>query len=175
MEKGAEKATIITRLLKLDLRTMSWTVWNVQLNGMAVWNQDTTTHRKRLFFSYGGLVDIDGIYYFTDETDEDPTTTMEPRWQSGFYELENADEKTFVNAKLWGSGEVDLKVAEDFGDLGEATTFKLGESPATAQRQHQKGQSATLFSHQFSGDAPWAVDRLDRYVRETRVPGTEKP
>jgi hypothetical protein len=174
VKEGAEKATIITRLLKLDLRTMNWTVWNVQLNGMAAWNQDTATHRKRLYFSYGGLVDIDGIYYFTDETNEDPTATIEPRWQSGFYGLENADEKTFVNAKMWGSGEVSLKVAEDFGSLGAATTFKLGTAPAIAQRQQKKTQTATLFSHQFSGTGPWVVQRLDRYLRETRVPGTQK-
>ncbi len=175
VKAGAEKATIITLLLKLDLRTMGWTVWSVELNGMAVWNEDTTTHRKRLYFSYGGLVDIDGIYYFTDETDEDPTVEREPRWQSGFDQLDTADEKTLVNAKMWGSGEVDLKVAEDYGDLGEATTFKLGEAPATTQHQEQKGQTATLFSHQFSGDGPWVVERLDRYLRETATPESQRP
>lgn len=164
----------VTLLLKFDLQGLRWTVWKAALNAIAAWNEEETDHRVRIFFS-GSAGANKGIYFYTDAEDEDPTVVMEPRWRCGNYELESADEKTFVGAKMWGTGVVTLKVAEDYKALDAGTVFTLGEAPAIAQEQHQVGQSATLFSHEFSGDAPWSVQRLDRYVRETRVPETQKP
>lgn len=162
----------ITRVLKLDLETMRWTLFSADLTAMAVWTEPGTLF-TRLFFT-SAAEGVKHVCFYTPAADEDPTVLMDPRWQSGFYDLGNSDEKTFVNAKMWGTGKVDLKVAEDFGALGDATTFELGEAPAIAQCQRQKGQTATLFSHAFSGSAPWSVHRLDRYLRETRAPETEK-
>jgi hypothetical protein len=167
-------AAEVDRLLKFDLREQRWTVWSASLFSMAAWNEETATHRMRLFFSGSGAGNKK-LYFYTPAENADPTVAMEPRWQSGFYELEEADEKTFVATKLWGTGEVTVKVAEDYKALGNGVKYKLGVAPAIAQRQKQRGQSATLFSHQFSGAAPWSVQRLDRYLRETRVPETQKP
>lgn len=161
-------------LFKFDLGGLRWTVWSAALNAIAAWNEEETGHRTRIFFSASDVAHK-SIYFYTDEVDEDPTVDMEPRWRCGNYEVEDADEKTFVNAKLWGTGVVTLKVAEDYKDLDVGTEFTLGVAPAIAQEQHQVGQAATLFSHEFSGDAPWSVQRLDRYLRETRVPETQKP
>jgi hypothetical protein len=161
-------------LLKFDLQGLRWAVWSAALNAMAAWNEDEADHRTRVFFSASAGAHK-AVYFFTDDADEDPTVDMEPRWRCGFYDLESADEKTLVMAKLWGTGVVVLKVAEDYKDLDAGTTFALGEAPAIAQEQHQVGQTATLLSHEFSGDAPWSVQRLDRYLRETRVPETQKP
>lgn len=167
-------AGVVDRLLKFDLRGLRWTVWSTNLHSMVAWNAETSTHRQRLFFSAADEAKK-GIFFFTPGEDEDPTVEMDPRWQSGFYELESADEKTVVGTKLWGTGEVTVKTAEDYGDLDEGKVYKLGAAPDIAQMQQQLGQSATLFSHQFSGDAPWSVQRLDRYLRETRVTETQKP
>lgn len=166
-------ATSITRLLKLNLRTLDWTVHTAALNSMAAWNEETTTHRMRLYFS-ASSASLKHIYFYTPAENTDPTVTMEPRWQSGFYDLQNVDEKTLTNVKLWGTGTVNLKVAEDFGALGSATSYALGESTVIAQAQKNKSSSATLFSHQLSGTAPWSIQRLSRYKREDRVPGTKK-
>lgn len=162
------------RLLIFDLRTQRWTVATTFMASMVPWNQETTLHRTRLFFTGAEGGKAKKIYFFTPEVDTDASVTMDPRWQSGFYDLEDADEKTLVDAKMWGTGEVNLKVAEDYKALGGATKFKLGVAPAIAQRQAQKGQAATLFSHQLSGTAPWSVQRLDRYLRETRVVETQQ-
>ena len=164
---------VVDRLLKFDLRGLRWTVWSAELHSMVAWNAETATHRQRLFFSAADAAQK-GIFFYTPAKDTDATTEMEPRWQSGFYELESPDEKTVVGTKMWGSGEVTFKVAEDYGALGPGTVYKLGVAPAIAQRQLQKGQTATLFSHQFSGAAPWSVQRLDRYLRETRVTETQQ-
>lgn len=162
-----------SRLLKYDLRKQGWTIWSANLNCFVPWVEQTT-ERQRLFFSARGA-SHQRVYLYSPSADEDESgAAFTPRWQSGFYALDLADEKSFVHAKMWGTGNVDLKVAEDYKALGNATTFALGEAPAIAQCQKQKAQTATLFSHQLSGTAPWSVQRLDRYLRETRVPQTQK-
>lgn len=171
---GLGLGTGVDRLLKFDLQGLRWTVFSAELNSMVPWNTETATHRTRLFFS-GSNAAHKGVFFYTPDKDTDASTEMSPRWQSGFYELESADEKTLVGTKVWGSGEVTIKVAEDYGALDAGVKFKLGVAPAIDQRQLQRGQTATLFSHQFSGAAPWSVQRLDRYLRETRVAETQKP
>ena len=161
-------------LLKFDLRALRWTVWKADLNSFVAWNEETTTHRTRLFFSAADEA-LKHVYFYTPAVDTDPTVEMDPRWQSGFYDLGNVDEKTLTNTKVWGTGEVDVKVAKNFGVLGAAATFKLGEGGAIDQQQQQRGQTATLFSHQFSGTAPWSVQRISRYMRETTTPATQRP
>lgn len=162
----------IELLFKLNLETLQWSVWSADLNAMAVWNEEIATHRSRIFFS-GAAAGHKDIFFYTPATDTDLTVDMSPRWQSGFYDLEDADEKTLVHTKVWGTGEVELAVAQDFGPLGEVTVLELGVAPAIAQMQAQKGQDATLFSHRISGDAPWSLTRMDRYLRETRVVETQ--
>lgn len=170
---GLEEGGVVDRVMKFDLRKQAWTIYTTALNCLVAWNEQTD-NRARIFFSGTGAGNR-RVYFYTPATDEDASAaTPDPRWQSGFYELEEADEKTFVGSKLWGSGEVTVKVAEDYGELDKGQVYKLGAAPAIGQAQKQRGQSATLFSHQFSGAAPWSVQRLDRYLRETRVPETQK-
>lgn len=170
---GLESGGIVDRVIKYDLRKQSWTILTAALNCMVAWVEQTN-NRARVFFSGTGAGNR-RIYFYTAAVDTDASAAdLDPRWQSGFYDLEEADEKTLVNVKMWGTGEVTLKVAEDYGALGKGTTFKLGVAPAIAQQQKQKGQTATLFSHQLSGTAPWSVQRLDRYLRETTTPERQK-
>lgn len=171
---GLESGGVVDRLLKFDLRKQAWTIISAALNCFVAWNEQTNT-RARIFFSGTGAGNR-RVYYYTPVTDVDASAAdLDPRWQSGFYELESADEKSLVHTKVWGTGEVTIKVAEDYGAVGTGTKYKLGTAPAIAQQQKQKGQTATLFSHQISGAAPWSIHRLDRYLRETRVPQTQKP
>ena len=171
---GLESGGIVDRVLKFDLRKQAWTIVSAALNCFVAWNEQTNT-RSRIFFSGTGAGNR-RVYFYTPATDADASAAdLDPRWQSGFYELEDADEKTLVHTKVWGTGEPELKVAEDYKALGKATKYKLGAAPVIAQAQKQKGQTATLFSHQISGVAPWSVQRIDRYVRETRTPETQKP
>lgn len=170
---GLEHEGIVDRVVKYDLRKQASSVRTAALNCLVAWVEQAND-RARVFFSGTGAGNR-RIYFYTPATDDDASAAvMDPRWQSGFYDLEDADEKTLDQCKMWGTGDVDLEVAEDYGPLGEATTFELGEAPALGQCHRQKGQSATLFSHRLSGTAPWSVSRLDRYLRETRVPETQK-
>lgn len=170
---GLSEGGVVDRVMKYDLRKQAWTIFTAALNCLVAWVEQTD-NRARIFFSGTGAGNR-RIYFYTPATDADASAAeMDPRWQSGFYDLEDADEKSLVHTKVWGTGEIDIKTAEDYGSLGAATTYKLGASPAIAQAQKQKGQTATLFSHQISGAAPWSVQRIDRYLRETRVPETQK-
>jgi hypothetical protein len=170
---GLESGGVVDRVMKFDLRKQAWTIFTAALNSLVAWNEQTD-NRARIFFSGTGAGNR-RVYFYTPATDVDASAAdLDCRWQSGFYELEDADEKTLVQTKMWGTGEPTLKVAGDYGELGQGTKYKLGVAPKIAQRQLQKGQTATLFSHQISGAAPWSVQRLDRYLRETRVPETQK-
>lgn len=171
-EEGGEGEIAQKRMFKIDLATGRVAYWKTELLCFTVW-ASTWAGVPRLFFSGAGT--HKGIYYFTPETDEDPVVAMDPYWVSGLYDLEDPDEKGLTETKLWGTGEVDVAVAEDYGDPGEAKTFKLGEGEAVAQAQHQRGQAATLLQHKLSGAAPWSVQRITRYLRDSRVSGTEKP
>lgn len=163
--------TTIKRVLKLDLETGRVTYWKTELVGTTVFAL-TFGGTPRLLFSGGP--GHPGIFYFDPNSDEDPVVEMDPYWLSGFYDLDDPDEKALTQTKLWGTGKVDVSVAEDYGAVGEAKTFELGEGEAVAQAQHQCGQEATLLQHKLSGAAPWSVQRITRYLRDSRVAGTEK-
>jgi hypothetical protein len=168
-EKAGE--SLIKRVLKLDLTTGRATYWKTELNGAMIWSP-TFNGGPFLFFSGGP--GHKGVFFYNPATNLDPVVEMEPFWQSGGYDIGNPDEKTLTELKLWGTGNVDVAIGEDFKAVGKAKTFKLGAAPAIAQQQKQLGQTATVLSHKLSGKAPWSVQRLTRYVREDRVPGTEK-
>lgn len=170
---GLESGGQVDRVMKFDLRNQAWTIYTAALNCLVAWNEQTDA-RARVFFSGTGAGNR-RIYFYTPATNADASAAdLDCRWQSGFYELEDADEKTVVATKLWGTGEVTIKAAEDYGALGAGVLYKLGVAPAIDQSQQQLGQTATLFSHQFSGAAPWSVQRLDRYVQSTRAPETQR-
>lgn len=173
-EEAGEGAIAVKRLFKIHLASGRVTYWKTSLLGftgfaLAPWAEGT----DRLFCSGAGAKK--GIYYYTPDVDSDALVEPNPYWLSGFYGLGDPDEKVVTQVKLWGSGDVDVAVAEDYGDPGKAKTFALGEGVGIAQAQHQRGQGATLLQHKLSGAAPWSVQRITRYLRNSRVSGTEKP
>lgn len=170
-EEGGEGEIVQKRMFKIDLATGRTAYWKTNFLCFMVW-ASSWEGAPRLFFSGAGA--STGIYFFTPETNEDPTVEMDPYWLSGAYDLGDPDEKALTETKLWGSGNVDVAVAEDYGEPGEAKTFALGEGSAVAQAQKQRGQDATIFQHKLSGAAPWSVQRITRYLRDSRVSGTEK-
>lgn len=170
-EESGEGLTPVKRMFKVDLSSGKVTYWKTDLLGFTVW-ASSFEGTPRLFFSGAG--DNEGVYFYTPAADTDPTVVMEPRWDSGSYDAGDPDEKTYTGMKVWGTGEVDIAVAEDYEDFSEAKTFVLGAGAAIAQAQHQRGQTATLLRHRISGDAPWSVQRLTRFMQDSRVPGTEK-
>jgi hypothetical protein len=172
-EEPGEGAIPVKRILKVDLITGRVTYWKTNLSGFTVW-ASTWEGEPRLHFSGAGEA-AKGIYFFTPEAEEDIVVEMDPYYESGFYDLGDPDEKTLVGTKVWGSGTVEVSAGADFGAPGTAKTYELGAGDAVDQRHLQLGQSASVFNHRISGTAPWALQRLVRYLRETRVPGTEKP
>lgn len=122
--------------------------------------------RPRLFCSQSKHV------YWTGPSAEDDAETSDPAWQSGFYDLGIANEKSLTLAEVWGTGDVGLSVARNFGEVGTATTFELGEAIGLGQKN--KSQTGKLFSHRLSGNAPWSVQRLTRYAEVEGNPGNER-
>jgi hypothetical protein len=124
----------------------------------------------RVLFSGAG--DAHNLYRYEQRLpeDEDPTIETSPRWQSGFYDLESEDEKTLTQARLYGTGSVEVKTAKDFGALGKGKTFSLGTNPTIDRAEHQRTQTGALHSHQFSGTGAWSIQRFVRYMETERVP-----
>lgn len=170
-EEGTGPA--IDRLMKLDLETGRLTYWTANLRDFISWSP-TWAGVPRIVFS-GGDEEHSGVFLFTPAADEDVVVDMTPYWISGRYDLGDPDEKTVTVTKIWGSGRVDVAVASDFGEFGATKTFALGEGSAVEKGELQRGRTSTFLSHKISGAAPWSVQRITRYLRETRVSGTEKP
>lgn len=171
-EEAGEGLIPIERLLKIYVATGKATYWQTAAMGFTVWSA-TWGGVPRLFFSGAGEANK-GIYFFDPESDFDVTVEMNPYYESGVDDLGNADEKTLTNTKAWGSGTVQIAVASDYGSFGTGKEFALGAEGAIAQRQDQRVMTSTLHSHRISGEAPWSIQRLARYLRETRVPATQK-
>lgn len=123
--------------------------------------------RPRLFATSGKSV------YWTGPAAEEQAGLRTPEYQIGFYDLGSEDEKTLEYMKVWGSGNISIAVAKDFGPVGAPKAFKLGVAPAIAQARSNMSATATLHSHRLSGAAPWSIQRVVRYLRETRVAGTK--
>lgn len=170
-EEGGEGEITQKRMFKIDLATGRVTYWKTELLCFTTW-ASTFAGTPRLFFSGAGA--HKGIYYFTPETNEDPVAGIEPWYLSGAYDIGSPDEKTLTQMRLWGTGTVKVAVGEDYKAPGATKTFKLGAGSAIAQSEQQRGRGATLHQHKLSGNAPWSVQRLTRYMRETRVAASEK-
>lgn len=123
--------------------------------------------RPRLFCSQSKSV------LFTQPGAKEEAGTREAEWQSGFYDLDDQDEKSFVESKLWGEGKVILSGYEDFK---ESPLFSDEvEMPATSHQARSRNSTkpATLFSHRLKLEPESFVQRLVRYLREKRVPTTD--
>jgi hypothetical protein len=123
--------------------------------------------RPRLFATSGNSV------FWSGPAAVEEGSTRDAEWQSGFYDLDSDDEKDLVTMKVWGSGTVDVAVAKDFGHPGQPTTIELGDAPEIAAKEFNKSATGTVHSHRISGDAPWSIQRLTRWLREGRAATTK--
>jgi hypothetical protein len=158
----------ISRTLVYDIPREAWLVWSGKVRGMVVMTQEGGEEPHLYFSAFGG-----GIYRYDPGETADAHVTMAPRWQSGFYNLGSEDEKALTQAKLWGSGEVNVATAKDFEQVGKDKTFTLGVAPEVKSAQRQRTQNGVLHSHRFSGEGPWKVSRFTRYLQEDRVPDAQ--
>lgn len=103
--------------------------------------------------------------------------TRDAEWQSGIYNLGTEDEKSIVEDKIWGSGQVGFSAYSDFSttpDTGFPEALSMPALPMIGQvRSHKSQPSATLFCHKFSLEPGSQIQRIARYVREGRVPTTD--
>jgi hypothetical protein len=123
--------------------------------------------RPRLFVTSAKAV------FWTGTNAEEQAGTRDPAYECGFYDLDSDDEKDLVTMKVWGSGTVDVAVAKDFGEPGKPTTVELGDAPEIIAKEFNKSATGTVHSHRISGDAPWSIQRLTRWLREGRAATTK--
>lgn len=123
--------------------------------------------RPRLFCSQSKYV------YFTQPDAKEEAGTRRAEWQSGFYDLEDQDEKTLVESKIWGEGEITLSGYEDFKEIPLFADEVEMPAETHQARSRKSTRSATLFSHRFNLQEGSFIQRLTRYLRERRVSTTD--
>jgi hypothetical protein len=164
--------------LVFDLERGEWLVWKTVLTSMVSWNQGSGGP-DYLYFGYMVPTFLTGrIYKFDPTATTDPTVTMEPRWQSGFYDLGNEDEKVLVETKAWGTGTIGLEVFSDLSSEADASSSDslkfLPVSQALGQARSSKAQRpATFFSHKLTFGVGSRIQRLVRYLEVTLTPTTK--
>jgi hypothetical protein len=161
-----------TMTLVFNTERGEWLPWKTTLTSMAPWNANSGGP-DYLFFTEGK-----NVYKFDPTATADASVTMEPYWQSGFYDLGNEDEKVLVETKAWGSGEIGLEVFSDLSETPDAPssdTLKfLPLTQALGQaRSHKSQRAATLFSHKLTFKPGSRIQRLVRYLEVTLTPTTK--
>ncbi|HEX6456231.1 MAG TPA: hypothetical protein VF009_06895 [Solirubrobacterales bacterium] len=161
-----------SRILVYDLEHDAWLVWRMAMNSIVAWEKGTV--ESGLYFT-GANTPF--VYAYDEGAATDPSAAIEPFWQSGFYNLGSDDEKSFVETKLWGKGQLTYA---GYGDLSETASFSeavdLGNAlllPFTEERRNYADQTATLFSHRITLGENARIGRIARYLRETRTSGTK--
>jgi hypothetical protein len=156
--------------LVYDMDRGEWLVWKTAITSMASWNADSGGP-DYLYFSSGK-----NIYRFDPAAESDPTVEMEPRWQSGFYDLGSQDEKEMVGVRAFGSGTIDAQSLSDLDDQPSPSGAHL-EFPSSGSRsvydENGLTDSGVMFSHKLSLEPDSRIQRLVRYLRETRTSGTK--
>lgn len=157
-------------ILVYDFDRRAWLTRSAKLKSMAVSNVSPTAPvLNSLYLSSGKR-----IYKVLARETADPTVTVKPVWQSGFYGLELPDEKTLDEAEVLGSGKgvtvsglIDLETKVGFKD---EVTFN------GSRARLYEAQTGALFSHRIEITKEGSyVNRLVRYLRETETAGSESP
>jgi hypothetical protein len=161
-------------LFVYDPTTGFWTYWNVPAAGMTSWAPNSDT-KERLFFSLAS--GENRVAYVTPDVTTDLGTAITSRYRSGLDDLNvPAAEKDVTGALVWGTGSPTFKYARNWNALGTGATLTLGTSPAVAAALARNNpRPAQLLSFELSATSPWAVHRLDYYVRGQRPVGLRTP
>jgi hypothetical protein len=115
------------------------------------------------------------IFVTTPSAEEDAGTRV-AEWQSGFYDMGNRDEKELVGVRAFGTGAIDAQSFSDFDDQPSPSEGHF-VFPASGSRSvlddNALTQSGVMFSHKLSLEPGSKLQSIDRYLRETRTPGTK--
>lgn len=112
------------------------------------------------------FVASDGSVYSADDSfTTDDGAAIAWLYTSGLYNLgDPARAAVTLESRVWGTGTVTFKVANDHGALDTGSALTLGTSPAVADAWQQIDREGTLWQHQFSGSGAASIHRLVHYV-----------
>lgn len=171
-----------------DFRNEAWTSWSSALYCMAPWRYNEEAGEQGVadvIFMSGAPSNRKALYYYSPWITTDELSTPNAYWQSGFYDLGNPDEKTLVEAALWGMGEITLASYKNFSaTAGFSQTVKPAAAYPTNEGVEDssikidkarvgKSHTGTFFSHKLTFATGANLYRLVRYLRETRVATTK--
>jgi hypothetical protein len=102
--------------------------------------------------------------------------TREAEWQSGFYTLGSEDEKELVGVRAFGAGTIDAQGFSDFDESPSVSGAHFdfpGAGNRSALDDNGLTDSGVMFAHKLKLEPGSRIQRLVRYLRETRTPETK--
>jgi hypothetical protein len=126
--------------------------------------------RPRLFCAQSKSI------FYTAPGTADEAATRDAEWQSGFYDLGSEDEKDLVGMRAFGTGTIEVVSYSDLDASPSIGSDARLEFPGDGSRSVLDGNGLTdrgvMFAHRLSLEPGSRIQRLARYLRETRTPMT---
>lgn len=159
--------------LVYDLDAGTWVVWSIAPRKLATWEAEDGSG---LLYFVNGSGNTYYIQRFKSSFTDDDGAAINSYYRTGFSDFGADEEKTVMDAQLWGTGTVQYSASKDFGPLGQTENVTLGTSPAIGHGYAHKAAASmkgTVFSQKYasvSGGA-WALHRVVQNVEGLRPPG----
>jgi hypothetical protein len=185
--------TVNDRMLSYDINYNWWTLYDLPASALATYRVANIEELHAAYSTAKPYPARIGRLVLGVETDRgDPIVS---RWRSGWTDDDMSVQHTQREAKLWGTGALDVCFSVDFelverghgqavlgvggvwpttGTWDEWTTSLGGSWPGSRQPADDLvrfGLRGTLFSTSFEStdlSPVWSVNRLSRHIRETR-------
>jgi hypothetical protein len=178
-----------SRVLVYDPQYEWWSLYAIPASCLATFRTGNT---EELVFGYASGENHIGRHSPSYSTDDG--AVIKSHHRSGWFDLENPDEKTIRASKVWGTGTVEMGLDSDF-IINAGDTVELDMSGATGSIFEGEGlfegegyfedvtqdlvedyrgdsEDGTVFSVYLASEGAWSVHRIEHLVREIRNPAT---
>jgi hypothetical protein len=154
--------------LVYDTVLESWTVWQLGASFVTSVPASSATYTSVYF----GENASKKVWKVDRTATADNGSAISWRYGSGAVDLSGKSQAAVtLESRLWGSGTVTLKVANDHGSFDTGSALTLGTSPAIADAWQQIDREGVFWQHQLSGSGQAVVNRLAHMVSFVKPAG----
>ena len=176
------------RTLVFDTRYSWWSLYDLPCAALTTFKASST---EELVFGYA--VGVNKVGRHGPSYTNDAGTAITSRWRSGWFDLGSADDKKIRARKIWGTGNSQMGISDDFeesvGTLSNLSMEATGgtqwggstwggglwsEVNALIGQEIRVATRGTAFSMYFANatlNQNWSVHRIELLVPSVREPG----